>query len=83
VDTDGSNFEVGGVSQVEDGQECVTAYYSKTLNKAERKYCVTRRDLLALLRTLEHLHKYFLSTDQYSKLLTGESFLIFNKDIIA
>jgi hypothetical protein len=59
VDTDASNWGIGGVlSQVQDGQERVIAYYSKTLNKAERNYCVTRRELLAIARTLEHSHKY-------------------------
>jgi hypothetical protein len=46
------------LSQVQDGQERVIAYYRKTLNKAERNYCVTRRELLAIVRTLEHFHKY-------------------------
>jgi hypothetical protein len=37
VDTDASNFGIGGVlSQIQDGQECAIAYYSKTLNKAEK-----------------------------------------------
>jgi hypothetical protein len=59
VDTDASNFGIGGVlSQIQDGQERVIAYYSKTLNMAERNYCVTRRELLAIVRTLEHFHKY-------------------------
>jgi hypothetical protein len=58
-DTDASNCEIGGVlSQVQDGQEHVIAYYSKRLNKAERNYCVTRRELLAIVRTVEHFHKY-------------------------
>jgi phospholipid-translocating ATPase len=36
VDTDASNFGIGGVlSQMQDGQERVIAYYSKILNKAE------------------------------------------------
>jgi hypothetical protein len=43
---------------MQDGQERVIADYSKTLNKAERKYCVTRRELLAIVRTLEHIQKY-------------------------
>jgi hypothetical protein len=36
----------------------VIAYFSKTLSKAERNYCVTRRELLAIVKTLEHLHEY-------------------------
>jgi hypothetical protein len=49
VDTEASNGGIGGVMfQVQDAQERVIAYYRKTLNKAERNYCVTRRDLLAM-----------------------------------
>jgi hypothetical protein len=41
VDTDASNIAIQGVlSQVHDRQERVIAYYSKTLNKAERNYCI-------------------------------------------
>jgi hypothetical protein len=59
VYTDASNNRIGGVlSQIQDKQEQVIAYYSKTLNKAERNYCVTRRELLAIVKTLEHFHKY-------------------------
>jgi hypothetical protein len=59
VDTDASNVGIGGVLfQVQHGQERVIAYYGKTLNKAERNYCVTRRELLAIVRTLEHFRKY-------------------------
>jgi hypothetical protein len=59
VDTDTSNVGNGGVfSQVQVGQEQVKAYYSKMLNKAEKNYCVTQRELLAIVRTLEHFHKY-------------------------
>jgi hypothetical protein len=36
----------------------VVAYFSKTLWKAERNYCVTRRELLAIAKTLQHFHKY-------------------------
>jgi hypothetical protein len=59
IDTDASNLGIGGVlSQVQDGGERVIAYFSKTLSKAERNYCVTRRELLAIVKTLEHFHKY-------------------------
>jgi hypothetical protein len=66
VDTDASNIGIGGVlSHVQNGKERVIAYYSKTLNKAERNYCVTQRELLAILRTLEHFHKYLDKNSTY------------------
>jgi hypothetical protein len=40
------------LSQVQDGQEKVISYYSKSFNKAERKYCVTRRELLAVVASI-------------------------------
>jgi hypothetical protein len=59
VDTNASNVGIGGViSHVQDGQERVTAYYNNTSNKAERNYCITQRKILAIVRTLEHFHKY-------------------------
>jgi hypothetical protein len=57
VNTDTSNVGIReALSQVQDGQERVIAYYSKTLNKAERNKCVTRKKLLGIVRTLEHFH---------------------------
>jgi hypothetical protein len=59
VDTDASNLGIGAaLSQVQDRQEHVIAYYSKALNKAEGNYCFTQRELLVVVRTLEHFHKY-------------------------
>jgi hypothetical protein len=57
------------LSQVQDGQKRVTAHYSKTLNKAERNYCDTRRELHAIARTLEHSSKYLYGQEFH--LLTG------------
>jgi hypothetical protein len=59
MDTDASNYSIGGVlSQVQDREERVIAYYGKMLNKAEKNYCITRRELLDIVKTLEHFHKY-------------------------
>jgi hypothetical protein len=60
VDTDTSNVSIGGViiSKVQDGQMRIITYYSETQNKAERNYCITRRELLPIVRTPELFHKY-------------------------
>nr|WPV71156.1 MAG: replicase [Ips erranti-like virus 3] len=59
VDADASNIGLGGVlSQIQDGEERVIAYFSKSLSKPERNYCVTRKELLAVVKTVEQFHKY-------------------------
>ncbi|GFW48024.1 hypothetical protein TNCV_2402111 [Trichonephila clavipes] len=51
LDTDASNESVGAVlSQEIDGHERVVAYWSKCLSKPERNYCVTRKELLAIVK---------------------------------
>ncbi|UYV68187.1 K02A2.6-like [Cordylochernes scorpioides] len=59
LDTDASNSGIGAVlSQVQDGEERVIEYYSKILTKPERNYCATRRELLAIVRSVEHFHRH-------------------------
>ena len=59
LDTDASNFAIGCVlSQVQDGVEKVIAYGSKALSKEERNYCVTRRELLAVVEFLKKYRHY-------------------------
>ena len=59
VDTDASDYGIGGVlSQCIEGTEHVIAYYSKSLNPAQQKYCTTRRELLAVVATLDHFRGY-------------------------
>ena len=62
LDTDGSETGVGAVlSQLsDDGQECVVAYGSRTLSKAERMYNVTRKELLAVVTFVKHFRSYLL-----------------------
>ncbi|GFW57077.1 retrovirus-related Pol polyprotein from transposon 412 [Trichonephila clavipes] len=60
-------MSVGAVlSQEIDGQERVVAYWSKCLSKPERNYCVTRKELLAIVKAIEHFHHY----------LYGQKFLL-------
>ncbi len=59
MDTDASNFAVGAVlSQLQDGQERVLAYYSQVLNPQEQNYCVTCCEILAVVKGTQHFHHY-------------------------
>ncbi|GFW23154.1 retrovirus-related Pol polyprotein from transposon 412 [Trichonephila clavipes] len=59
LDTDASHESIEAIlSQEIDGQERVIAYFSKCLSKPERNYCVTRKELLAIVKAVEHFHPY-------------------------
>ncbi|KAL5516149.1 hypothetical protein EMCRGX_G001420 [Ephydatia muelleri] len=59
VDTDASGEGLGAVlSQNIEGHDHVISYASRTLNKAERKYCATRREMLALVWAIQHFRAY-------------------------
>lgn len=61
LDTDASHHAMGAVlSQKIDGEERVIEYYSKTFNRAELNYCVTRKELLAVVRAVKHFQPYLL-----------------------
>lgn len=51
ITTNEINVRIRGVLlQIQDGQKRVVAYYSKTLCRAQKKCCVTRRELLEILK---------------------------------
>ncbi|CAG2230871.1 unnamed protein product [Mytilus edulis] len=59
LDTDASDKAVGAVlSQIQDGLERVIAYMSKSMNIHEQAYCVTRKELLAVIIALKTFHHY-------------------------
>jgi hypothetical protein len=61
LDTDASNTAVGAeLSQVQGGVEKVISYASKILNPAQRKYCTTRKELLALVTFTRQFRHYLL-----------------------
>ena len=49
LDTDTSLFAIGGVLKVQGDREVVIAYASRSLHLSQRRYCVTRREMLAAL----------------------------------
>ena len=67
LDTDASAFALGGVlSQKVDGIEQVIAFTCKALSKSEMNYCMTHRELLAVIRMTVKFRKFCLRTDHAS-----------------
>lgn len=75
LDTDASLDGAGAVlSQVQEGEERVVAYYSKTFSPPQRNYCVTRRELLAVILAVGHFRPYLYG--QKFKLRTDHASLL-------
>jgi len=67
LDTDASEKSIGAVlSILPDGRDCVVAYAGRMLNKNKLNYCVTRKELLAIVHFTRHFRQYVL----------GKSFII-------
>ncbi|KRZ03458.1 Transposon Ty3-G Gag-Pol polyprotein [Trichinella pseudospiralis] len=67
VDVDASGDGLGAVlSQKDSSKERVVAYASRSLTKPERRYCVTRREMLGLVWALREFRPY----------LYGQRFLV-------
>lgn len=63
VDTDTSGFSIGAILlQAQEGQERVIAYGNKALMKEERCYCITRRELLAIVHFVRLYRHYLFRT---------------------
>ena len=62
LDTDASNFKIGAVRYQwnQTNVKQPIAYYSRSLSKIERKYAVTRKNMIALVDSLKHFRCYLL-----------------------
>ena len=59
MDTDASGTAIGAVlSQMHGDSEKVIAYASRSLTKSERRYCVTRKELLAVVNFTKYFKNY-------------------------
>ena len=66
LDTDASLKTISAIlSQVQEGKEHVIAYGSQTLNPTERNYCVTDRELLAVLYFTKY-YRYYLKGSTFT-----------------
>ena len=64
LDTDASDVGIGAVlSQEVDGQEVVIAYGSRALSKTEQRYCVTRKELLAVVYFVKAFRHYLVGRE--------------------
>ena len=73
LDTDASDVAIGAeLLQIQGGVEKVIAYASCTLSSEQRRYCTTRKELLAVVRFTRHFRyyligrKFTLHTDHHS-----------------
>ena len=60
LDSDASDEALGLVLQEQDGGLKVIAYASRALQTAERSYCTTRKELLAVIYGLKHFRQFLL-----------------------
>ena len=61
LDTDASAYALGGaLYQRIDGVEYPIGFASKTLSRAQRNYCTTYRELLAIVEMVKHFRHYLL-----------------------
>jgi len=73
LDTDASDVAIGAVLNLKvDDEERPIAFFSRVMNPAQKQYCTTRRELLAVISALQHFRHYLignkviLRTDHYS-----------------
>ena len=64
LNTNAYEVGIGAVSSQcdPDGSELVIAYASRLLTRIERNYCVTRKELLAVVTFLNHFRHYLIGT---------------------
>lgn len=64
LDTDASNEAIGAVlSQKQDGREVVICYGSRVLSNSEKNYCVTRKEMLAVVYFIKQFKHYLLGRE--------------------
>ena len=64
LDTDASDFSIGAeLLQIINGEERCISYCSFSLTPEQRRYCTTRKELLAVVRFTRHFRHYLLGRE--------------------
>ena len=64
LDTDACDTGIGAVlSQIQEGQEQVIAYASRSMSKSEKNDFVTDKELLAVLYFVQYFRHYLLGRE--------------------
>ena len=70
LDMDASLFAVGGVlSQLQKEGEVAIAYASRSLRLSQRRYCTTRREMLAAVIMCTHFRSYLIHTSHFEPII--------------
>jgi hypothetical protein len=82
VEIDASNYAIGSVLMQRDDKNILhpIAFFSKSLNSAQRNYDVYNRELLALLETCRHYRPYLHQPAHTVKIYTDHANLLYWKN---
>ena len=66
LDTDASDYALGAsIQQWQDGGLRVIGYASRALSEAEKRYCTTRKELLAVVFGLKQYRQFLLARERF------------------
>ena len=73
--TDASDYATGSILEQDDtlGQSHPMAFYSKSLQPAERNYEIHDKELLAIVHTLKHFHHYLQGSAHQTKIFSDHA----------
>jgi hypothetical protein len=82
IEVDASNYAIGAVLMQKGEKDILhpVAFFSKTMNDAQRNYNVYNRELLALVETFRHWRHYLHSAAHKVKVHTDHANLLYWKN---
>lgn len=86
IDTDASDSSAGAVLyQYINGRLCTIQYASRNFNQSERRYCVTKKEMAALVFALKEFRHYILGSGRKTTVLTDHgaiTYFLKKRDVV-